>query len=217
MMRFGRHDSLILLEALGDLLGASYTCDPGRAANQLAARAYLKASLAAKTETARLAFRCLAKEELSGQISMTGAQNTFMRVEGQLKDELEEVDEWYARVKRDERTWIAHAAKVEALFEQNYAAEPQITSQAGAIEDAIADLGHDSPLQLQQESISGSFEENLKFESFRVRGWLLLLAFSLTVLHFHGRPGPRPFHGPRGRDVHAEASSPAHGMRRRRV
>ena len=126
MMRFGRHDSPLLLEAVGDLLSASYGEATERNANWLAARAYLRASQAAKTEVARKAFRTLAQRVLESQGSNTDHAAKLKDVEGQLKQEVADADRWYQQVRQDELAWIADGRNVDAAFTQKYYSEPKV-------------------------------------------------------------------------------------------
>ena len=72
MMRFGHHDSPILLEALGNLLATvPYGDGDG---TRLAARAYLKASYEAPEPAAKAAYRDIAREALRMQTAHPGTQ-----------------------------------------------------------------------------------------------------------------------------------------------
>ena len=83
MMRFGSHDSPILLEALGDLLLAQGNADNS---GLLAARAYLKASYEAKDTSAADAYRQMAKQSLA----MREGDELLAELEAQFRQELDD-------------------------------------------------------------------------------------------------------------------------------
>ena len=188
MMRFGRHDTPVLLEALGDLLDASYGDATERDANWLAARAYLRASQGAKTEVARQAFRELALHPLESQGYNSDVATKLKNVEAQLKQELVDADAWYQRVRQDELAWIAKGRNVDAEFAQKYYAEPKVvrlrdpneTSRAAALDYS----------QLAAESPPRAFWETLTITG---GPWstCLIVAVSVLVLVRLSRPTAR--------------------------
>ena len=125
MMRFGNFDSPILLEALGDLLIANRNTD----AKRLAARAYLKAGYEVDNSLARAGYRNFAKSILEMQ---TVHENTHTAIkpadlELNFKQELDEAENWYATVRRDEQQWIADGVDVDQAFTEKYFGhEPEI-------------------------------------------------------------------------------------------
>jgi hypothetical protein len=138
MMRFGHHDSPILLEALGDLLSAGKTDQDAR---QLAARAYLRASQEAATPEATDVYRQFAGAALPSQYALSEGR----RKEGQPRDalpselevietelaaELEDARGWIAQVHENERRWVAPGSGVdpEAEFAKLYGEEPLVDS-----------------------------------------------------------------------------------------
>lgn len=120
MMKFGRHDSPILLEALGSLLTRGES-NPTGDAKRLAARAYLKASYGTDNPEARRKYRLLASRVLEMQLS--GA-NTLPQVEADLSAELADAEAWYADLRGRELGWVAAGTDPEAEFDKLYDAEP---------------------------------------------------------------------------------------------
>lgn len=126
MMRFGKFDSPVLLEALGDLWTV---VPPGRDdANQLlAARAFLRASQVTATShpEAAAAYRKRAEFSLTNQMGGTGfnGQMTLADLEPQLLKEWNSAQEWYAGLVADERNWIAESPAPEASFTAKYQAK----------------------------------------------------------------------------------------------
>ena len=118
MMRFGRFDSPVLLEALGDLLVAEGMQEGGR---RLACRAYLKASFG-QEGLPHAAYRLLAKSALSSQTVAPGSTTslTLEQVERSLRAELKEAETWHAAVLENERAWIAAGENPEARFDETY-------------------------------------------------------------------------------------------------
>ncbi len=131
MMRFGNHDSPILLEALGDILLAH-----GRRsdAKQLAARAYLKAAYEVEEDSAKRLYRSLAEEALSNQSApgRSSDQLPFPQLEASFKAELAEADRWFESIVKDEQAWIEQGKDVDAEFADKYYQSPAITYEARA-------------------------------------------------------------------------------------
>jgi tetratricopeptide (TPR) repeat protein len=130
MMRFGHHDSPVLLEALGSLL-ADGKGQPEEDAKRLAARAYLKASYAVTDKTAQHDYREMAKDVLQFQTRhrWTTDQLPLEELEASFQKELDDARAWYDAVQRDERTWIREGKNPEAEFSRKYYREPQILAQ----------------------------------------------------------------------------------------
>ncbi len=129
MMKFGKHDSPVLLEALGVLLGGSNGLDLEHDAKLLAARAFLKASYEVPDGPARVSYRRMAAHALAWQEP---------RAEGSLKDpvgvverdflkELEEGRAWYADLRERELSWIREGKDPEAEFDKLYDREPEVS------------------------------------------------------------------------------------------
>ncbi|HBV62221.1 MAG TPA: hypothetical protein DEF45_04285 [Rhodopirellula sp.] len=127
MMKFGNHDSPVLLEALGDLLvSRGYESD----GKQLAARAYLKASYEAEELDAQKSYRDKAKNCLRFQ-TIGGGSNTTLtlaELESQFAEELLDARSWYETIVRKEKGWLASGANVEEAFEREYYAQPEVGS-----------------------------------------------------------------------------------------
>ena len=128
MMAFGKHDSPVLLEALG----ACLTQGPMNAdsdAKLLAARAYLKASYEVPDGPARAAYRALAFHALDMQSNRRGpdASVTVEQVEAEFGRELDEGRDWYAALRERELSWLRDGKNPEAEFDLLYAAEPEVS------------------------------------------------------------------------------------------
>lgn len=131
MMRFGKHDSPILLEALGDLLSAPV----GKTdAKLLAARAYLLAADAAADPAARAAYEALAERSLREQRSSTGTDTsiTLTEVKEALTKERAEADAWYANFSAREAAWIRDGVDPETQIREIYSSEVRITGDQPA-------------------------------------------------------------------------------------
>jgi tetratricopeptide (TPR) repeat protein len=138
MMRFGHHDSPILLEALGDLLAARVMNED---AGQLAARAYLRASQEAIDEEAAESYRELAAAVASNQYLLTEGRreqgqsrealpDELSVIETELAVEVADADRWIAKIHADERRWIQPGSGVDpdAEFVKLNGTEPLVDS-----------------------------------------------------------------------------------------
>lgn len=112
MMRFGHHDSPILLEALGDLID-EYDREDG--AQRLAARAYLKASYEVEDALSSEAYRKMARRSLGGQLG-----ETIESIETQLKREIAQGDAFFEELQADEQRWIDQGKDVDVEFQKAY-------------------------------------------------------------------------------------------------
>ena len=115
MMRFGRGDSPILLEALGDLLASHGSNSSNSTGQRLAARAYLRASYLVNDPAAAEAYRELATNVL---VMQQGA--SCRQIEAELKEELAAAEAYVATIAADEARWIAEGVDVEAAFNAEY-------------------------------------------------------------------------------------------------
>lgn len=116
MMRFGNHDSPILLEALGDLLSCEYHASSGRDdASRLAARAYLKAAIHAKKSEEKTAYRKLAETAIKMREGLS-----LVEVEKKLHREIEQGKSLFQNISKDEKRWIDTARDVDASFKEKY-------------------------------------------------------------------------------------------------
>ena len=125
MMRFGNHESPILLEALGDLLlSRGYPKD----AKRLAARAYLKASYGSKDPLVRDAYRDLAKRSLSMQTVASGVPKSLKleTLEKAFRKELAAGEAWFEKVEADEKKWIQSGINVDEAFSKKYYRTPRV-------------------------------------------------------------------------------------------
>jgi len=131
MMRFGHHDSPVLLEALADLLMAR-TDDLSR---RLAARAWLKASYSVQDPEVAARYREVADEVLSLQTAGQGHHSriSLESVEQQFQTELAEADSWFEQLCADERSWIAAGEDVDQRFSEKYYSSPTLTPSPEAV------------------------------------------------------------------------------------
>ncbi len=127
MLRFARHDSPVLLEALGSVL-TDGPLDPDHDAKFLAARAYLKASYEVPDGPPRRAYRDMAHAALLMQTpnrNITG-QVTREQVEADFQKELADARDWYAALHEREREWVRTSPDPEAEFNKLYDADPEV-------------------------------------------------------------------------------------------
>lgn len=125
MMRFSKHDSPILLEALGDLLvGPNSKFD----AKRLATRAFLQASFVSTDNETKKSYRELARAALNTQINGKNDQNQLAleALESDFNWELADAKEWYTELKSREIGWIKQGADPEKEFDLLYSKEPVI-------------------------------------------------------------------------------------------
>ena len=125
MMRFGNHDSPVLLEALGDLLLSDDFTSDGK---QLAARAYLKASYESDDQATKDAYRTLTKDSLFNQVigDETETGQVIQKLETTFATELKQAREWYSGVVNDELQWIAGGQNVDEAFTEKYYQDPEV-------------------------------------------------------------------------------------------
>lgn len=114
MMRFGNHDSPILLEALGDLMAHSR-------GQRLTARAYLVAYLNADDSTARGNYYQKARAALNSQVDVSVDD-----ILPQLQRELEEAEAYFAQIQADETAWAAAGLDLDDEFRKKYYDAPQV-------------------------------------------------------------------------------------------
>jgi tetratricopeptide (TPR) repeat protein len=137
MMKFGKHDSPVLLEALGTLLTFNEN-DPNKDAKLLACRAYLKASYEVSEETTKSSYRGMAHRALIFQ-TIPGSnhqQITLEMVEADFKKELAEANKWYAELRERELSWIREGKDPEAEFDKLYDVEPEVSGMG--VQDPLA-------------------------------------------------------------------------------
>lgn len=118
MLRFGNHDSPVLLECLSDLLLAETEVD----AKRLAARALLKASYEVDGEEARARYRSKAESALATQTPHPKAdENVALAViEASFQSELDEAEAWWNELRANELHWIETGDDVDARFAESY-------------------------------------------------------------------------------------------------
>ena len=127
MMRFGKHDSPVLLEALGSVLvDISY---PNQDAKLLATRAFLMASYQVPAGPSRVAYRGMAARALEQQTPRSSQEQISLEsVESTFEKELEDAGRWYATVRDRELKWIREGKNPEAEFVKLYDTEPSVTA-----------------------------------------------------------------------------------------
>lgn len=122
MMRFGNHDSPILLECLGDLMAYGEEWDSKR---HLATRAYLKASYGVDDFETQESYRRMSNEIASAVFSPRDHDPVMLEtLEQRFQEELEFADEWVSAVFENERKWIAEGLDVERKYAEVYYAAP---------------------------------------------------------------------------------------------
>lgn len=119
MMQFGNYRSPILLEALGDLLMASYWRED---AKLLAARAYLKAAYEAPEPAAKEVYRQRVEAILETQVA-----RNLEQLEAELKREIAQGDTYYAQIESDETGWAAAGENLDQRFGEKYYQQPELT------------------------------------------------------------------------------------------
>jgi len=124
MLRFGNHDSPVLLEVLSDLLMADWNSD----AKLLAGRALLKAAAGCEDEAQREAYREKARQALNMQTPgpRVSRNMSLEELEARFALELEEAREFAEAVRADELRWIEAGQDVDAEFAAKYYQEPHV-------------------------------------------------------------------------------------------
>jgi tetratricopeptide (TPR) repeat protein len=134
MMRFGKHDHPILLEALANMLPESN--------HRLKARGFLKASYESSDEPEKERLRLRAETAIRLQLNRgTGTNVTLEDVEREFLYELAEADEWWNRLREDELRWIAEGGDIDAKFAEKYYEDPEISTSLIDRLDPRAKLG----------------------------------------------------------------------------
>jgi len=136
IMRFGSHDSPVVLEALGSLL--LFQSGAAREdAKRLAARAFLRASYEAKDEEAKRGYRALARNARSMQTRHPQTQTVLSleELENDFQQELTEARQWYAEVHENEQRWIKEGKNADEEFERTYYTEPAVSSEPDGTEE----------------------------------------------------------------------------------
>ncbi|WP_109302113.1 M48 family metallopeptidase [Aquimarina sp. AU474] len=124
MMKFGNHDSPILLEVLGDLLVGAARKEGAR---QLAARAYFKASYKFENEKTKEVYRKKIIAALYHQYTKKrGKKFNLYELEELLTEEIEEGNTYYNGVRKDEMSWILTGKNPEHEFDVKYYVAPTI-------------------------------------------------------------------------------------------
>lgn len=129
MMRFGNHDSPILLEALGDLLIRYGSIEPNKSARQLAARAYLKASYQVQSPETRKAYQAKASSCIAEQRPDEGVELELGMLESLFQQELKEGNDFYNKIKANELKWIKEGKDLDQAFSNKYYINPELSNR----------------------------------------------------------------------------------------
>lgn len=114
MIKFGNHQSPILLEALGDLMNNRGVKSPNR---HLAAMCYLKASYHSPNDSIAKLYRMKAQRSLA---IARGKYKTLTALELQFKKEIQTAKVFVNQIKIDENTWILAGKDPEKEFAKKY-------------------------------------------------------------------------------------------------
>ena len=127
MMRFAYHDSPVLLEVLGDLLSGD-VYSPNSDAKQLAARAYIKASMNVADQRAKDEYLKKARGVLAMQIKLQGGHEPIAleQVQAELAIESDDAVRWFDDLRNREIGWIRDGADPESEFDKLYDREPEV-------------------------------------------------------------------------------------------
>lgn len=130
MLRFGNHESPVLLEVLSDLLLADFQRD----AKGLAARALLQAAASCADAGAAAAYVTKARAAISMQTPESGESRGLRleELEAQLAAELAEAGAWWRSLRQNEIEWIEAGEDVDARFAETYYSEPSIGTDGGS-------------------------------------------------------------------------------------
>lgn len=128
MMRFGHHDSPILLDALADLLRSTGYDDD---AKLLASRALLQASYNSNDEKSRRWYAGRAEEMVFFQTPDGRGDDgiTVEELDRRFQVELKDAEAWYEQIRRDELKWIAEGKDVDAEFADKYYNVPAVNAE----------------------------------------------------------------------------------------
>lgn len=135
MMRFSRHDSPVLLEALGELQERG-------SARQLAYRAYKSAALVVDDPDAKAKYERLASHVVSYSLaSWRATENADVEetdIEADFLKEREDAAAWHAGLVADERKWIAAGDAVDERFNEKYRNLPEAINPDSVTEKLTA-------------------------------------------------------------------------------
>jgi tetratricopeptide (TPR) repeat protein len=114
IMRFGNHESPVVLEAMASLLSRDNGFDePSVDAKQLAARAYLKASYMAPG--AQSGYR-----QMAGDVLQMQKGTSLERLDRDFEREVADAKKWSEQVRQDELNWIQDGKNPEEEFARKY-------------------------------------------------------------------------------------------------
>lgn len=161
MLRFGHHDSPVLLEVLGEALLAGGHL-------QLASRAFLKAAYETDDDTAKEIYRERAAAALTMQHDKELNRTLSLeKLEQIFQGEIKEADAWFAKLEQQETEWCAPGSEVdpEVKFRKRYQQEPEI----GGSDDTA-----------QSEILMKSWHLKDQLEVFLIALILIITGLSLT-------------------------------------
>ncbi len=123
MMRFGKHDSPLLLDALGSILATErHHSGSRRNPGQLAAYAFTMAAMRHADEEAAASSR----GEAARALELEGSTD-LPQVEYEVRWDQADADAWFAQITRDEIAWIADAqTNPDAAFDAKYYVDPSV-------------------------------------------------------------------------------------------
>lgn len=135
MLRFGRNDSPILLEAVGDLLLADHRQDNKR----LAARAYLRASWLSSDKLAKEGYETLAKSAVDLQLDRKAGhvELSMATLAKRLRIETNAGKKLHDSIRADEKKWVENGIDVERAFDKKYYVDPAAPSPGVAKKKSI--------------------------------------------------------------------------------
>lgn len=162
MMRFGNHDSPILLEVLGDLLMMDRLSS---GAKLLACRAYLKASYEVENESSKNEYREKASLAIASQRGWELGD-----VEADLVDEIKQGDKLFESIRKSELVWISSDHDVKLEFDSKY----------GSLVPLAISNANSTPFRPSQVQNSTSPLRNLVFLP-------VILVISFAMLAFYRR------------------------------
>lgn len=173
MVRFGNHDSPILMEAVGDLISAT---EP---ANLLAARAYYRASYETDDSLARSRYRVKAENAVASQQLHPNHRKDEL-IEAALKDELAQAEAFASQIATDEANWIARGEKVDERFREKYYGSHQLNIQRSeGVADAV--IAQSQPTMHVYGDFESQTPPSVRPEVRRDLGMLLLAGMILLV------------------------------------
>ena len=130
MMFFGNHNSVILLEALGDLTHETLYREEFHGGQQIGARAYLKASYLVEDKDMAAAYRQKAKDclrlQVINNISNSKNDSKLAYIEKRLKKEIAKGEDWYKLIEQKEKYWAEKGLDLDEKYQESYGNKPEL-------------------------------------------------------------------------------------------